>query len=40
MGNERTLYSCLQVTEEASLEVIKGAYKHLSQKFHPDKNPG
>lgn len=34
----RTLYSILQVTEDASIEVIKGAYKHLAQKYHPDKN--
>jgi TPR repeat protein len=29
----------LQIIEKASLEVIKGAYRHLSQKWHPDKNP-
>ncbi|QBQ56235.1 J domain-containing protein [Nitrosococcus wardiae] len=35
----RTHYDNLQVTENASDEVIKGAYKYLSQKWHPDKNP-
>jgi curved DNA-binding protein CbpA len=28
----------LQVAETASLEAIKGAYKFLSQNWHPDKN--
>ena len=35
----RTHYDNLQVTENASPEVIKGAYKYLSQKWHPDKHP-
>lgn len=35
----RTHYQNLQVAENASPEVIKGAYKYLSQKWHPDKNP-
>jgi hypothetical protein len=35
----RTHYDNLQVAETASEEVIKGAYKYLSQKHHPDKNP-
>lgn len=34
----KTHYDNLQVTRTASPEVIKGAYKHLSQKYHPDKN--
>ncbi len=38
MEKIRTHYLNLQVTEEASIEVIKGAYKHLTQKYHPDKN--
>ena len=33
-----THYDNLQVTRNASPEVIKGAYKYLSQKWHPDKN--
>jgi len=36
---ELNYYSILQVVENASNEVIKGAYKYLSQKYHPDKNP-
>lgn len=35
----RTHYMNLQVAENASIEVIRGAYKYLSQKWHPDKNP-
>ena len=35
----RTHYENLQIAENASPEVIKGAYKFLSQKWHPDKNP-
>jgi len=35
----RTHYENLQIAENASLDVIKGAYKFLSQKWHPDKNP-
>lgn len=35
----RTHYDNLHVSEKASPEVIKGAYKALTQKWHPDKNP-
>lgn len=35
----RTHYENLQVAENASPEVIRGAYRSLSQKWHPDKNP-
>lgn len=35
----KTHYDNLQVTRTASPEVIRGAYKYLSQKWHPDKNP-
>lgn len=37
--NIRTHYDNLQVSENASPEVIRGAYRSLSQKWHPDKNP-
>ena len=39
MQKIRTHYENLQVTEHASIEVIRGAYKYLCQKWHPDKNP-
>ena len=35
----RTHYDNLHVSEKASPEVIKGAYKALAQKWHPDKHP-
>ncbi|MNZ64603.1 Chaperone protein DnaJ [compost metagenome] len=38
MKTFKTHYDNLQVAENASPEVIKGAYKYLSQKWHPDKN--
>ena len=39
MKKLRTHYENLQVAETASLEAIRGAYKYLSQRWHPDKNP-
>lgn len=33
-----THYDTLKVTRDAPLEVIRGAYKGLSQIYHPDKN--
>lgn len=38
MKTIRTHYDNLQVKETASLEVIKGAYRSLQQKWHPDRN--
>lgn len=35
-----TLYDTLQVKENAPPEIIRAAYKALSNMFHPDKNPG
>jgi predicted DNA-binding protein (MmcQ/YjbR family) len=40
MKKIRTHYDNLQVTETASQEVIRGAYKFLSQKYHPDRFNG
>lgn len=37
---ELTLYDLLQVSRVASPEVIRGAYRSLSQVYHPDLNPG
>jgi hypothetical protein len=36
----RTHYDNLKVARDAPLEVIRAAYKTLSQKHHPDRNPG
>lgn len=36
---KRTHYDWLEVAENASAEVIRGAFKFLAQKYHPDKNP-
>lgn len=33
-------YDSLNVTRDAPAEVIRAAYRSLSQKHHPDKNPG
>lgn len=33
-------YDNLKVARNAPLEVIKAAYKTLSQKYHPDRNAG
>lgn len=35
-----THYERLAVSRDAPPEVIRAAYKALSQKYHPDKNPG
>lgn len=40
MSTVNTHYDVLKVTRDAPPEVIRGAYKHLSQKYHPDRNPG
>jgi DnaJ-class molecular chaperone len=35
----KTHYDWLEVAETASTAVVKGAFKFLVQKLHPDKNP-
>jgi DnaJ-class molecular chaperone len=39
MPKIHTHYDNLKVTRNAPPEVIRAAYKTLSQKFHPDRNP-
>jgi hypothetical protein len=38
MKNIRTHYDNLKVARNAPIEVIRAAYKTLSQKYHPDRN--
>ncbi|MEW6164995.1 MAG: DnaJ domain-containing protein [Pseudomonadota bacterium] len=33
-------YDVLEVSQNASAEVIRAAYKSLIQRYHPDKDPG
>jgi hypothetical protein len=40
MARIHTHYDNLKVSRRAPQEVIRAAYKALSQKYHPDKNPG
>ena len=40
MAKLHTHYDNLKVTRNAPPEVIRAAYKTLSQKYHPDKHPG
>jgi len=40
MGKIHTHYDNLKVSRGAPQEVVRAAYKALSQKYHPDKNPG
>ncbi len=40
MAKIHTHYDNLKVSRGAPAEVIRAAYKALSQKYHPDKNPG
>jgi curved DNA-binding protein CbpA len=39
MPHIHTHYDNLKVARDAPPEVIRAAYKTLSQKFHPDRNP-
>lgn len=40
MERIHTHYDNLKVARNAPPEVIRAAYKSLSQKYHPDRNPG
>lgn len=40
MKKIHTHYDNLKVARIAPPEVIRAAYRTLSQKYHPDKNPG
>ena len=33
---DKTLYEVLEVSENASAEIIEKAYKVLAKKYHPD----
>src|SRR6266478_56755 len=35
-----THYANLKVARDAPIEVIRAAFKSLSMKYHPDRNPG
>ena len=36
---KKTLYEILEVSENASSEIIEKAYKVLAKKYHPDLQP-
>lgn len=40
MARIHTHYDNLKVARNAPPEIIRAAYKTLSQKYHPDRNPG
>ena len=35
----RNLYAILEITSDASMEEIKGAYRRLAMRYHPDRYP-
>lgn len=39
MARFHTYYDNLKIPRTASTEVIRAAYRRLSQKHHPDRNP-
>ena len=40
MEKEHSHYDNLKVARDAPIEVIRAAYRSLSQKYHPDRNNG
>jgi len=39
-SNPNDFYSLLEIPISATKADIKKAYRNLSKKYHPDKNPG
>lgn len=37
---DRTYYEALELPVSASQEEIRDAFRKLSRKYHPDRNPG
>ncbi|WP_300603879.1 DnaJ domain-containing protein [Niabella sp.] len=40
MDYKKDYYSILGVTEKATPEELRGSYRRLAKRYHPDKNPG